>query len=293
MYIGRFYGSRIKINFFFLLFMLCYAILGMLPEMVFLFLVVFLHESAHALVARQFQIEVPEIELFPFGGIARLEGLLELEPEVERRIAWAGPLMNFLLVGVALIFYNNHYYYGFFNEELILFFIRSNLTLAFFNLLPALPLDGGRILRSLLTEYCGYRQATEKATTLGKLLAVIIFLSGSLLVLNGFLNFSIPLVAAFLFFAAGREQSMAIYAFLRSLSAKDLEMERRGGMRGEQLVFLDDARISDVLRLFSPRKYHLVRILDHSSHVVGELSETALLEAALQKGIHVTLRKLI
>lgn len=119
-----------------------------------------------------------EIELYPFGGVARLEGLLELEPQVERQIAWGGPLSNFLLVALALVVYNNRYYCNLLTEDLILFFIRANLTLAFFNLFPALPLDGGRILRSLLAERYGFRKATKQAAFLGKVLAVAVFLWG-------------------------------------------------------------------------------------------------------------------
>ncbi len=113
--------------------------------------------------------------------MARIEGLLEIEPpQTERRIAWAGPpLANFLFTGIAMIFYANRYYLGPLNEEMVLFFIRANLVLAFFNLIPpALPLDGGKILRSSLVHRFNYRKATEIAARLGKILAVFIFAGG-------------------------------------------------------------------------------------------------------------------
>ncbi|NLC51114.1 MAG: hypothetical protein GX764_02255, partial [Firmicutes bacterium] len=220
-------------------------------------------------------------------------GLLELEPEVERRIAWAGPLLNFLLVGLALVVYNNNYYFGPLTENNLLFFIQANLMLAFFNLFPALPLDGGRILRAMLTQRYGFRRATEIATFMAKVLAIFIFASGILLFLQGEFNLTIFIAAGFLYIASTHEQGMAIYAFLHSLSAKELEMERRGGMRGEQLVVHEEAQVNDVLRLFAPKRYHFVRVVDHSRQVLGEISETKLLEAALKKGIHFPVKKIL
>ncbi|PKM83787.1 MAG: peptidase M50, partial [Firmicutes bacterium HGW-Firmicutes-13] len=172
MQLGRLLGVRLVFNWFFFFVLFFYAVVGRLTEMIILFLVVILHEFSHITAARGYGLTVREVELLPFGGIARIDDLLEYDPGVESRVALAGPLFNFFMVGIAVIIYTN------FNvpKEPLLFFIRCNLTIAFFNLLPSLPLDGGRILRANLTKRLGYRKATYQAALLGKIFAVILLI---------------------------------------------------------------------------------------------------------------------
>lgn len=266
----------------------------MLKEVLVFFVCITVHEFSHAIIARGFGIPVKEIEIYPFGGVARTEGLLEIEPGTEKRIAWAGPLANFLLTGVAMIFYSNHLYTGPLNEELVLLFIRANLILAFFNLIPALPLDGGRILRASLADHMNYRNATQTAARLGKILAVFIFAGGIVFWFYGYFNLSIFLVAVFIFLAASKEQSLAVYVFLSSLGVKEKEMKERGGLRGEQIIVNEDASLLDIFRLFSPRRYHLVRVLDQkNTKFQGEIAEKQLVESALSKGVDVQVKKIL
>lgn len=287
-------GIKLKINPYFFLFLIYFAISGRLKEVLVFFICISVHEFAHAFVARSFGIIVQEIEIFPFGSVARIEGMLEIEPETERRIAWAGPLANFLFTGIAMIFYANSYYLGPLNEEMVLFFIRANLVLAFFNLIPALPLDGGKILRSALVPHFNYRRATEIATRLGKVLAVFIFAGGLAAWFYGHFNITILLVAVFIFLAASAEQNLAVYVFLRSLGAKEREMRRRGGLKGEQIIVSEDTRLLDVFKLFSPHRYHLVRVMEKDSRQLkGEIAESCLVEAAMEKGVDVPVKKIL
>ncbi|MFY9113887.1 MAG: M50 family metallopeptidase [Dethiobacteria bacterium] len=287
-------GTKLKINPYFFLFLLYFAINGRLKEVLIFFICISVHEFAHAFVARSFGISVQEIEVFPFGSVARIEGLLEIEPQTERRIAWAGPLANFLFTGIAMIFYANRYYLGPLNEEMVLFFIRANLVLAFFNLIPALPLDGGKILRSSLVHRFNYRKATEIAARLGKILAVFIFAGGLAAWFYGRFNIIILLVAVFIFLAASAEQNLAVYVFLRSLGNKEREMRRRGGLKGEQIIVNEDTRLLDIFKLFSPHRYHLVRIMEQDSkQLKGEIAESYLVEAAMEKGVDVPVKKIM
>ena len=100
------------------------------------------------------------------------------------------------------------------------FFVQANLTLAAFNLMPALPLDGGRILRACLTPRLGFRAATEQAALLGQILAGLLFAIGLAGLYYSYFNLSLPLIAVFLFVAATKEKQQAVYTFIRALGAK-------------------------------------------------------------------------
>ena len=95
MKLGTIYGIRLIINDYFLLLLLGYALLGVLGQVLIIFGLVLYHETAHVLAARRYGIKVREVELLPFGGVARLEQMLEAKPSVEIRVALAGPLSNF------------------------------------------------------------------------------------------------------------------------------------------------------------------------------------------------------
>ncbi len=144
-----------------------------------LFLSVFGHELSHALMARAEGIEIEEIVLHPFGGLARLKTEPQ-NPRAEYRIAMAGPAASFLFAlltfGAARVAATQDYV-----ATVVVFFLiaSGNLLLALFNLFPGYPLDGGRVLRAVLWRRSGNMQdATRKAGICGVLIGGVLILFG-------------------------------------------------------------------------------------------------------------------
>jgi Zn-dependent protease/CBS domain-containing protein len=140
--------------------------LGVLLVMT-IFVVIVVHELGHALVARKFGIATRDIMLLPVGGIASLERTPE-KPYQELLVAIVGPLIN-LAIALVLVPFDN-------------LFVRQlmwiNIGLAVFNLLPAFPMDGGRVLRAVLSMRMGHERATDVAAKLGKFFAIVIGFAG-------------------------------------------------------------------------------------------------------------------
>jgi Zn-dependent protease len=155
---------------------------------------VLLHELGHALMARRFGIATVDITLYPIGGVARLRRMPRA-PGAELLIALAGPAVNVLIV-LGLIILGLIGVRGEFLETLLLI----NVMLALFNLIPAFPMDGGRVLRALLSGWLGRARATMIAAGIGRGLALVFGIycltQGSLLQ---------AMLAAFIYFAAGLE----------------------------------------------------------------------------------------
>ncbi|MBM4412955.1 MAG: site-2 protease family protein [Chloroflexi bacterium] len=174
-----------------------------------LFVCVVLHELGHALAAKSVGIPVREILLLPIGGLAFLTRLPR-KPLHELWIAVAGPLVNVVILIALLPFaIGESLTYVLPGPEVtpsvkatISALYTANVMLVLFNMLPAFPLDGGRILRALLALFAGERTATNIATLIGQAVAVII---GVLGVLGG--NILMVLTAAFIFLSAGNEKA--------------------------------------------------------------------------------------
>lgn len=144
-----------------------------------LFLSVFGHELSHALIGRMEGIEIEEIVLHPFGGLARLKREPDT-PGAEFRIAIAGPAASFLFAVLAFGAYQVALVGGYRTAAAILFYIGAgNLLLAVFNLLPGYPLDGGRVLRAILWRRRGnITEATRTAGLCGIIIAVTLIITG-------------------------------------------------------------------------------------------------------------------
>jgi Zn-dependent protease len=173
-----------------------------------LFLSVLAHELSHAFMGRSEGIEIEEIVLHPFGGLARLRNEPE-NPRAEFRIAVAGPAASFLIGVVSFVLLLPTVRAGYSIAAAILLLLSAgNLLLAIFNLFPGYPLDGGRVLRAILWRRTGdIREATRLAGICGMLIAAILIIFGVYMVIapnfrSYFMGFWSVLVGVFLFDAA-------------------------------------------------------------------------------------------
>ena len=217
--IGRIAGIDVYVHFTFFLLLAWIGLIHYLPEgnvadvaagLVFilsLFGIVVLHELGHALTARRYGIRTRDITLLPIGGVARLERMPD-DPKQELIVALAGPAVNVVLAaaiygllmlgqGVESVGNVIEMGGGFVQR---LFWV--NVALAVFNLLPAFPMDGGRVLRALLAMRLDYVRATQIAATIGQGMAVLFAFAG--LLFNPFLLF----IALFVWMGAAGEASL-------------------------------------------------------------------------------------
>ncbi len=183
-----------------------------------LFACVVLHELGHSLVAQLFGVQVQDITLYPVGGLARIAKLPQ-SPFQEFLITAAGPATNillaFLLGALALAWAgpldalnllaaqlgSGSLVAGLQGPSLLLLLAANNILLALFNLIPAFPMDGGRLLRSLLASWLPFSRATRIASVIGQIFAALMGLAAILTT-----NFFLGLIAILIFSAAGAER---------------------------------------------------------------------------------------
>lgn len=213
---------------------------------VLVFAAVLAHEFGHALMARHFGVTVHDITLSLIGGVARM-GPLPHRPGSEIAIAFAGPAVNVavavLVVPLAILTLvlsgssgvddigRQLFRPGLLSVVLIVVF--SNLLLAVLNLVPAFPMDGGRILRAVLAERIGREQGTVVAVRFGQVLAAVLGIAAAVWLRS----LALPLIAAFLIFAAQLElQSVRIEYTLRRLKVGQFAVWDMGGVSPDQTL---------------------------------------------------------
>jgi Zn-dependent protease/CBS domain-containing protein len=285
--IGTIAGTAVRVHITFLLFLVWifaadYASGG--PDeawtgllfMVLLFMCVLAHEFGHIFTARAFGVATPDVTLLPIGGVARLERIPE-EPRQEFLIAIAGPAVNvvigfalMLLAGahldpVALRVDNAHI-------SMLDRLANVNLFLAVFNMIPAFPMDGGRVLRALLAIRLGYTHATETAASIGQAVAFLL----------GFIGlFSNPLlifIAVFVYLAASSEAHMvAMRAMAHGVPVTNAMVTQFAKLTPQAHV---DEAVETLLRT-SQSEFPVV---DASDKPVGLLGRGDLIRAVKQRG---------
>jgi len=222
-----------------------------------LFLSILIHELGHALVGRRFNLKIKHITLWVLGGMAEFERIPRRQG-TEAVMAIAGPVTSVFLAGMVwLLMRVMAESYG--SVHFILaYLLYMNMVLAIFNLIPALPLDGGRVLRSLLAVRISYVKATQIAATLSKVLAVALGLGGILT-----LNLWLMLIAFFIFIAVSGESRVAShFSVLSTIRIDDL-------MSREVATVSPSLTVGELIKMRCEQRFLGFPVVDTFDRVVG------------------------
>jgi Zn-dependent protease/predicted transcriptional regulator len=209
------------------------------------FACIVLHELGHALMARKYNVVTQSITLLPIGGVAQMDSIPE-KPRQELLIALAGPAVNFLIVFILTPFINIHALtrLGTLNTvgpgNFLFFLTTVNLWLAIFNLIPAFPMDGGRVLRALLAFRLDHAKATRIATYIGQVFGAVFFVAGF------FFDPMLVFIGMFIFVSGQYESALAgTTQFLHRYRVSDVAMreipsiDRRQSMKDAAQMILN------------------------------------------------------
>ncbi len=262
-----------------------------------LFFCVLLHEFGHALTARRFGVSTKDIILSPIGGIARLNKLPE-KPLHEFLVAAAGPAVNLMialalspvyffsdpqkqlqLIGSVLPSSNVFVINLSLGERLVFFLLFLNILLALFNLLPAFPMDGGRILRALLSIKLDRRKATQVSMYIGQAIAILFIFMGLMETEIGSMKMSIMIafIGLFVFMSASNEYRYVRFShLLEKAFVKDLLRQKLSPVYLETPMEL-------VLETYSEGEQRSFAVFDKWHTLIGLIPEEKIQEAMKKK----------
>jgi Zn-dependent protease/CBS domain-containing protein len=253
--IGSVWGIPIELHLTFILLMIAVFVL-FYPQVysflliVFLFVFVVFHEMAHSILARRNGIKVRKIVLYPIGGVSEIEEIPET-PSLEWRMAIAGPLTS-LVIGAALVGINflipvkiaqpSPPYTG----NILFDLGYLNILLGAFNLIPAFPMDGGRVFRALLAERMKFTDATKYASYIGRILGIAFAVFG--IIFTSY--FLLILVGVFIYVGASEEAEQTIISTtLANVRAKDVMQSEVGAVRPDQTI-------AEAFEIMFKNRYH-------------------------------------
>jgi Zn-dependent protease/CBS domain-containing protein len=286
--IGKVAGTVVRLHITFVLFLAWifvsnYASSGAtiawnnLLFVVLLFFCVLLHEFGHIFTARAFGVPTPYVTLLPIGGVAQLERIPE-EPWEEFLIAIAGPAVNVVIAGALIAFAhaNPHASAAMGIDDMQIPMVDRlaalNLFLALFNLIPAFPMDGGRVLRAALASRIGFVRATERAASIGQFTAFVLGFIGL------FQNPILVFVAVFVYLAAASEaHSVALRAVSRGVPVSQAMMRHFVTLQPE-------THVDEAVNVLLQTTQGTFPVVDGNGSFVGTLDRANILQSAKQAG---------
>jgi stage IV sporulation protein FB len=286
--IGSIAGTAIRLHITFVLFLVwifvaSYASGGAqaawysLAFMLLLFACVVAHEFGHIFMARRFGVATPTVTLLPIGGVAQLERIPE-KPWEEFLIALAGPAVNVLIAAALVLFLgtslDSKNLAGVDNSAVAMLdrLAAVNVFLALFNMIPAFPMDGGRVLRAVLASRLGYTRATEIAATIGQFVAFALGFIGL------FGNPLLIFIAIFVYLAAASEaQLVAVRAMSRGVPVG-------AAMMTHFATLPPDGSIDDAIETLLRTSQNEFPVVDGAGRPLGVLNRSDLLRSLKQRG---------
>lgn len=254
------------------------AITGHILELLTLFSIVLIHELGHVVAARWCGWSIEEVKLLPFGGVAETKDGAVSPAWQEIVVAIAGPLQNGILIVVALVCQ----WTGLWSEAWSQYFIEANVMIACFNLLPILPLDGGRIAQAVSSRWLSYHHTLVAGAWISIFSSILLmgYALWPLLKREPF-DLNLLTLAVFLLWLNGMELRHVPYRFVRFLMNRPQRQRKREekGILGTPIIVQAGRPLMGVLKQFQRDSNHLVYIVNIEGTVQKVIPEQQLIDA--------------
>lgn len=280
---------EIKIDFFFAFIIFSSIAAGLWADVVAALAALGFHELGHVAAARALGMKVERIDILPFGGRIKITNLDEETPETEMLTALAGPMVNFAVSLFLLFLIDQSQIPSRVGNN----FINYQLMIGLFNMLPALPLDGGRVFVLWLRQHMNFISAVRTAAGISKLLAMVLFITAAAGLFGGRFFINCMVAGFFMLVYASKEQKEAPLFFIKHIAGKKQMLFKKGFLPVESLAAVGKTPVKQLLYEFMPHKYYFVFVLDDNMKIKKYLTETEIFDRIIQEGLDIRLKDLI
>lgn len=246
---------------------------GHFVEITTLFVLIMVHEMGHVTAAWSYGWTIRKVELLPFGGVAVIDEWGNASAKEEIVVSLAGPFHHIWMILLSYFFY----LLGWWSYEWTMYFMKSNIVIATFNLLPIYPLDGGRILQSIMSYWIPYRSCNYIIYWFSSIF------SASLIVLSFFIpgmafHPSLLIIGCFLFYSNQMSLKKIEYQFLRFLLYR-LDVGTTDTAPLCKLSVSTDDWLPNVMKKWYRERHHVLKVKNRQGKVIGWLTEERVLRS--------------
>lgn len=236
------------------------------------------HEYVHYLAAKRYGFNGFYIEIMPIGTLLKLKDLNDAEPMEDLVISLAGPMFN---ICCGLIFFvMNHYY----KSEFLIQLYLTNFSLGIFNLIPAFPLDGGRICRDILARRTIYKEANSIVVGLSQIIGVSFLFAFSFLMLFEVDNLSICVMGIFILYASYKEKERIVYIIMADIIKKKVRFLDKGYIENKSISINYKEDLLKAMSILDKNKYNIFIVLDDDMKYFGMIYEEEVISALKSNG---------
>lgn len=268
----------IRFSKYFIPYLLFLIVIGINYKLLLGFIIVIIHEMIHYIAARILGYSGFCIEILPIGAALKLKDLDEASPMEDIIISLSGPIGNFIIALISYIVYK------YINNSYILLFLQYNMAIGIFNLFPAFPLDGGRVLRDILTTKFLYKKANEIALRISIILGYILLIIYFIALLYGISNINLALIAIFILVISKKEKERIVYVIMGYIIKKREKLIKRGYIENKSISVHYKLTLLQLLDLVDKNKYNIFTVLDDNMDVLEIIYEEEVINGLKDQG---------
>lgn len=294
--VARVGNTRIYLHVTFLLAALVLALSGFALHLAVFAGSLIFHELGHILAASLMGAEITRVDVWPFGASAKLERSWQLTPSADSLVAFAGPFNSGILASVASAVER-----GLAQSQgaaptgaypLLDLLIKVNLGLFLVNMIPCLPLDGGRLARARLALKTGYVTASRKMAGWGVLAGSVMTAAGLAGMAGGLDWQALVVLGPLIVWGASEERESAAGQNVMAILTRTERLRQRRAITVEEIMVPHDATVSEVVSKLMPSRYNMILVAGRNMKVLGRVTETRLLEAFYNGDTNLRMRDL-
>jgi len=268
----------IKISRYFIPYIIICTLVGFRGELAISVAMVLFHEFIHYITARKLGFSGFEIELYPVGARLKFEDLDQATPKEDFLISISGPLSNICL---AVFFY-------FLNKvqssNLFYILFASNLSLGLFNLLPAFPLDGGRMLRDIFASRMLYKKANQLMIYVSIVIGILFMFVYIYFNLKGENNFSLGIIGLFIILTSFKERERVSYIIMGDIIKKKFSFIKKGYIHNISTSVYYKNDLLSIFSIIEKNRYNIFLVLDENMKVIDTIFEEEIIDALNKYG---------
>ncbi len=263
----------IKISRLFIPYIIIILIAGFNINFLLCFLWIMMHEFFHFLCAKKVGIEDMNIKFIPMGMVLQSESLDYISTRQDMIIALAGPLSN---IALAVLFYLISLFYS---NDIITLSLRTNIALGVFNLIPAFPLDGARVLRDILSTKTIYKRANRITIKISIVIGTLLLGYFIFLIFFKIFNVNLGLLSLFIIYISSKEKERIAYVIMGDVVKKKIRFLKNKYIENKSISIYFKNDLIKALSILDKNKYNIFTVLDDDMKVIDIIYEQDIIQA--------------